>query len=514
MSSNRLFKSVSMVSSMTLLSRVLGFVRDVVCAQFFGAAAGFDAFLVAFKIPNFMRRLFAEGAFSQAFVPVLTDYQAKASAEEVSAFIGRMIGTLLIAVTGLAAAVMLLAPWVVKAFAPGFSTAAQFSQTATMLRYTIWYLPLISLTALVSAVLNCHKHFALPAAAPILLNLCLIAAVMLLAPGLEQPNFALAWAVPVAGALQLLLVGIKLTSLRGLVWPRVAWADPGVRRVVKLMLGAIFAVSVSQINLLFDTFLASFLPAGSISWLYYSDRLMNFPLGVFAVAISTVTLPYLSSVVDDAKRYQRGVSWGLRTVLWIGVPAAVGLGMLAGPLLTTLFQYQQFSTHDVQMAARSLLAFALGVPAFMAIKVMVSVFYAKQDVRTPVKIAVRAMGLNMALNLGLILPLAHAGLALATVLAAWVQAALLWRALYQRQWVQFGEVERRCLRQIGCAALGMAGVLLVVTPPLVSWGNWPAVQRVWVLLSVIAVAKLSYYGLMRMQGWRLSQLTQIEELGD
>lgn len=431
-----LFKSTSLVAAMTFISRLLGFVRDMVIAHLFGAAAGMDAFLVAFKIPNFMRRLFAEGAFAQAFVPVLSEYREQRGHAEVNAFIGNMLGTLGLILFVVSVLAIIAAPILISLFAPGFAHGMpRFAMASAMLRITFPYLLFISLTAFAGAALNCYGVFGPPAFTPVLLNVCLIVAAIFFAPLFAHPIEALAWGVLVAGLAQLLFQIPFLYRKRLLARPRVSWRDAGVMRVMRLMVPALFGVSVAQISLLLDTVFASFLVVGSVSWLYYSERLMMFPLGVIGVALSTVILPHLSRkhAAHAPQEYSNTLDWAIRCALSIGVPAAIGLGILAGPLMASLFGYGQFDAHDVLMARLSLMAFSVGVPAFMLIKILAAGFYARQNIKTPVRIAAVSLFVNMCLNLALILPLAHAGLALATSLSACLNAGLLFKQLRVKQ---------------------------------------------------------------------------------
>ncbi len=395
---------------MTMLSRVLGLLRDIVIAKVFGASANADAFFVAFKIPNFLRRLFAEGAFSQAFVPVLAEYKAEGSVAAVKALVDRVAGVLggtLLFVTGIS---MFAAPLITTIFAPGFvSQPEKFYLTTEMTRITFPYLFLISMTGFCGAILNSFGRFAVPAFTPFFLNLSLIFAALVAAPWFDEPVFALAWGVLLAGVVQLLF---QLPSLYRLdLVPRPIWdtSDKGVRRILKLMVPALFGVSVSQINLLLDTVLASFFPTGSVSWLYYSDRLTELPLGIFGIAIATVILPNLSAHRAAARdeHFSATLDWAMRWVLLIGVPSALALIVLAEPILITLFQYGELTSHDVDMSALSLRALSLGLVAFMLIKVLAPGFYAHMDTATPVKIGIIAMVANMVMNLMLSLPLMY-----------------------------------------------------------------------------------------------------------
>lgn len=433
---------------MTMVSRVFGFIRDMVTASLFGAGAAFDAFSVAFKIPNFMRRLFAEGSFSQAFVPVLSEYQKLKSQEEVKRFIDAVTGTLGITLLFVTAVGIITAPWLVHIFAPGFDTQGdRYDLAVTMLRITFPYLLLISLTAMSGAILNTYSRFGVAAFTPIFLNLSMICASIYLAPQFSKPIIGLAWGVFIAGFIQLLFQVPFLKRMNLLPWPKINFRDHGVRRVLKLMVPALFGVSVGQINLLVDTLFASILVVGSVSWLYYSDRLMEFPLGVFGVAISTVILPHLSRhhASQSHHSFSLTIDWALRAVLLVGVPAGVFMAMISGPLLSTLFQYRKFDAHAVMMAKQSLSMFAIGITPFMLVKVLAAGFYAKQDMRTPVKIGVVAMISNMILNFSLIWSLAHAGIALSTSLAAVINSGLLFYYLWKKNlytprpgWLFFG----------------------------------------------------------------------------
>src|SRR3990167_10926472 len=370
--SKSLVKSTSVVVSMTTISRIFGFARDMVTAQLFGAGASFDAFSVAFKIPNFMRRLFAEGSFSQAFVPVLSEYQKQKTSEEIKQFVDAMSGTLGIVLLAVTIVGVVFAPLIVRIFAPGFvSQGERYDLAVTMLRITFPYLTLVSLTAFSGAILNTYSRFWVAAFTPVFLNLAMISAALWFAPHFSTPIIALAWGVFAAGVFQLIFQWPFLRNLKLMPRPRIHFRDPGVRRVLKLMVPALFGVSVGQINLLVDTIFASLLAVGSISWLYYSDRLMEFPLGVFGVAISTVILPNLSRHHSEQSHesFSLTIDWAIRAVLLVGIPAAVVMAMLAGPMLSTLFQHGIFDGRAVLMASQSLMAFAIGIAPFMLVKI-------------------------------------------------------------------------------------------------------------------------------------------------
>lgn len=430
-----LLASTAVVSLMTMLSRVLGLVRDVVFATLLGVSGGTDAFFVAFRIPNFLRRLFGEGAFNQAFVPVLSEYRSQGTTAAVKLLVDRVAGTLggslvLVTLVGVVGAPLLI--WL---FAPGFGDEPEKRALAVeMLRLTFPYLFFISLVAFSGSILNTWSRFAVPAFTPVLLNLTLIAAALYLTPYFADTReaVALAWGVLAAGIIQLLFQLPFLARLGMLPRPRWVWDDPGVRRILKLMAPALFGVSVSQINLLLDTVLASLLETGSVTWLYYADRLTELPLGVFGIAIGTVILPSLSRQHAESapEAFSATLDRALRLVVLIGLPAALALIVLSEPLIATLFGHGEFSEVDVHRAALALQAYSAGLLAFMLIKVLAPGYFARQDTKTPVKVGIIAMVANMVFNLALIWHLGHAGLALATAMSAWINAGLLWRGLY------------------------------------------------------------------------------------
>jgi putative peptidoglycan lipid II flippase len=493
--SKSLLKSTGIVSAMTSLSRVTGFIRDMVYAQMFGAGAGTDAFFVAFRIPNFLRRLFAEGAFSQAFVPVFSEYQTQRSPEELKELVDQVAGTLGAILLLISAIGVVAAPLLILLFAPGFTAdASKYELTVEMLRITFPYLLFISLTAFAGGVLNSCGRFAIPAITPVLLNLTMIAAAVWLAPQMERPVVGLAWGVFIAGVIQLSFQIPFLRRMKLLPRPRWGWAAQGVQQILKLMIPALFGSSVAQVNLLIDTLMASFLVSGSVSWLYYSDRLVEFPLGIFGVALGTVILPKLSRQHANAEAggFSQTLDWALRWALLIGVPATIALVLLSGPILSALFQYGQFDAHDVAMSTRSLMAFALGLTAFMLIKVLAPGFYARKDTRSPVKYGLIAMGVNTALVLMLVWPLAHAGLALATSLAAYVNAGQLFYNLRQRQIYQPRSGWPQFLLQLLLANAVMGAVIWYGVGDLDRWLQATAQQRLWHLSWLILAGGASY----------------------
>jgi len=492
--SRQLFKSTAIVSSMTMISRILGFIRDMLFARIFGINAGTDAFFVAFKIPNFMRRLFAEGAFSQAFVPVLSDYKEQGSRQALKLFIDRTAGTLALILLLVTIIGVIAAPILITLFAPGFiGEGKQYDLAVQMLRITFPYLFFISSVAFAGGILNSHGKFAVPAFTPVFLNLCMIATAIWLSPRMEDPIVALAWGVFAAGIVQLLFQFPALYQLGLLPKLKLGFKDPGVKRILKLMLPAIFGVSVTQINLLLDTLIASFLAAGSVSWLYYSDRLVEFPLGIFGIALASVILPSLSRnhAADDPVEFSRSLDWALRLVLLIGLPASAGLLILAEPMLSTLFQYEEFSVNDVQSAGKSLMAYSLGLLGFILVKILVPGFTSRKDMKTPVRFGIYAMVANMGMNIALVFPLAHAGLALATSLGAFFNASLLLSKLLKDKIYKPGKNWSNFIVKIIFANEIMA-LFLYICVDGNQWFAWTAFDRAFNLTLWIVLGGLIY----------------------
>ncbi len=508
--SRSLLRSSALVGMMTMLSRVLGLVRDVVVANYFGAGSSADAFFVAFKIPNFLRRLFAEGAFSQAFVPVLSEYRSLKDISAVKELVDRVAGSLGLVLMFITALGVLGAPVLAAVFAPGFyiNDPLRYGLAVEMLRFTFPYLLLISLTAFAGSILNSYERFAVPAFTPVLLNLSLIGAAIWMQPLFDQPVMALALGVLIAGSVQLLFQIPFLWRLQLLPSPKLGFDHEGVKRILTLMVPALFGVSVSQINLLLDTLLASFLQTGSVSWLYYSDRLAELPLGVFGIAIATVILPSLSR--KHAKRstdhFSRTLNWAMRMVLLIGMPAAMALLVLAEPLIATLFHYGEMTDRDVMMAAMSLRAYACGLMAFMLIKVLAPGYFSRQDTKTPVKIGIYAMVVNMALNLLLIGPLDHVGLALATTLAAFLNAGLLLRGLIKEGVFSWQPGWLKWLLRMAAANAAMIGFLLLLVDSPEQWLAFDMWQRISQMAMLVTGGGLIYLMVLLLLGMRLRDL--------
>lgn len=506
--SRKLLKSTFTVGGMTSISRVFGLIRDVVIARLFGAGAEVDAFIVAFRIPNFLRRLFAEGGFSQAFVPVLAEYKEQRDDEAVKALIDQTSATLGLTLFLVTIVGILAAPVLIMLFGMGFEDS-KHTLASDMLRITFPYILFISLTAFAASIFNTYKQFAVPAFTPVLLNLSLISCAIWLAPMMDTPVTALAWGVLIAGIAQLLFQFPFLFRLRLFPRPSFNKDKEGVRRILKLMLPTLFAVSIVQINLLVDTIFASFLVDGSISWLYYSDRMVEFPLGVFGIALATVLLPNLSS--EHAKnatgKFSNMLDWALRWVFLIAIPAAVALAVLAVPILATLFQYDEFTPYATIMSGKSLLAYSLGLPAFILIKIFATGFFSRQDTKTPVKVGAISMVANIGLNFLLVGIFEHAGLALATSLSACLQAALLFFLLRKQSvyipisgWFKF-------FLQIVIAVTAMAFLIFHYIQIPEQWFAWNMIQRVWHLSIWIVAGLICYFAVLWLVGLRFQNMT-------
>ena len=500
-----LLKALATVSAMTLISRILGFVRDAVIARAFGAGLMTDAFFVAFKIPNLLRRLFAEGAFSQAFVPILSEYKSRRGAEETQHLVDHVAGMLALALFVVTLIGVLAAPYVIYISAPGFSADAEkFDITVSLLRIIFPYIFFISLVALGAGILNTYSRFSIPAFTPVILNLSMIAGALWLAPYFNPPVLALAWSVALGGVLQLAFLIPFLRQLKLLPRLRLNFRDAGVWRVLKLMGPAVFGVSVGQISLLINTIFASFLVTGSVTWLYFADRLMEFPTGLLGVALGTILLPSLSKHYAEAKHeeYNQLLDWGLRLTLLLALPSALALALLAVPLIATLFLYGKFTALDLFMTRDALMAYSLGLLGLIMVKVLAPGFYARQNIRTPVKIAVATLILTQLMNLVFIGPLQHAGLALSIGLAACFNASLLLYHLRkggiytpQAGWGRF-------FLQIGLALLVMGGVLYWAMGDSAAWLHMLAMDKILHLAALVALGVTAYFATLYVVGLR------------
>jgi putative peptidoglycan lipid II flippase len=515
LSGRQLLKSTSVVSTMTLLSRILGLVRDIVFARFFGATIVMDAFIVANRIPNMLRRFFAEGAFSQGFVPVMARYKESQEHEDAREFVDAVAGTLGLILFVVTLVGVIAAPLLVLIVAPGFvGEDGRFDLATAMLRFTFPYLLFVSLTAFAGGVLNTYGKFAAPAFTPVILNVVLISCALWLAPLLDEPGMALAYGVFLAGIVQLLFQIPFLAKIHAVPRPRWRPQHDGVRRVGKLMLPAIFGSSVAQINVLVGGIIASLLGVGKISYLYFSDRLMEFPLGLFGIALATVMLPTLSrqAANHSMEEFSRTIDWSMKLVVLIAVPAAVGLVLLASPLLVTLFYGGIFSRLDVEMTAISLQAFALGLIGFSFVKILAPAFFAQEDTRTPVKYGLIALGINFVLSVVLAWYLtsigyaaSHAGLALATSIAAIANAWLLYRGLRQARKLTHSAGWGLFMLRILVGNAAMVAVLVWMQRPVEWWLAAANFDRIVQLGIVISAAAFVYFMTLPLLGLRLSQ---------
>jgi len=506
-----LLKALATVGSMTFVSRILGFVRDTLIARVFGAGIYTDAFFIAFKIPNLLRRLFAEGAFSQAFVPVLAEYKNRRGHDDTHVLINHVATLLGLAVFVVTLLGMLAAPWVVYLSAPGFHASPdKFQLTVDLLRIIFPYILFISLVSLAGGVLNTYSRFSVPAFTPVLLNVSFIVGALFFAPYFNPPVMVLAWAVFVGGLLQLAFQVPYLLKL-GLV-PRFSLNlhDEGVWRILKLMGPAVFGVSIAQLSLLINTIFASFLETGSVSWLYYADRLMEFPTGMLGVALGTILLPSLSKSHADGttEEYSKLLDWGLRLTFMLALPAAVALAVLAVPLIATLFHYGKFSAYDLWMTREALIAYSLGLLGLILVKVLAPGFYARQNIKTPVKIAIFTLLATQVMNLMFIWQLKHAGLALSIGLGACMNAGLLYYHLRQHQIFQPQPGWHVYLLKLTVAVSAMAVVLWVGGGGSDDWLHYTALTKLWRLSALVVVGVGTYFAVLWALGFRLKDFTR------
>ena len=518
-----LFKAASTVSLLTLVSRITGLVRELLIASTFGASAMTDAFNVAFRIPNLFRRLFAEGAFSQAFVPVLAASKAQHGEVATKLLIDRVAtlltwALLLTCVAGVAAA-----PALVWVMASGLKQQPNGYEAAVfMTRWMFPYIGFMSLVALSSGVLNTWRRFAVPAATPVLLNVAMIAAAWLGAPWFKaqgiEPVYALGGGVMLGGILQLAVQVPALSHLGmlpkiGLTWALVktAWADPATKNIAKLMVPALLGVSVAQISLLINTQIASHLTPGSVSWLTYADRLMEFPTAMLGVAIGVVLMPQLAAAkaANDAAKYSAMLDWGLRIVVLLAVPCAVALLTFSQPLVATLYHYGAFTARDVQQTTTALMGYGAGLLGLVAIKVLAPGFYASQDIRTPVRIAVVVLVITQLLNLALVPFFQHAGLALAIGIGALINALWLLFSLVKRGSYTPAPGWGRFALQV-LAASALLAVLLLWAAGAVNWTAFKSayMQRIGLLSAVLAGSAALYFVALRVLGLKVRQLLQ------
>ncbi len=516
MAKSRLFRSTMIVSSMTMLSRILGLVRDMVLLGVFGAGGLMDAFVMAFKIPNFLRRLFAEGAFSQAFVPVLSEYKEKYSLTEVQILISRTSGMLSLILSVLTVLVIMLAPQVMGLFAGGFADEPEkFNTAVELLRLTFPYLLFISMTAFAGSILQSYNRFAAPAFAPVLLNLCMIFGALILAPMMDKPIMALGYAVAISGILQFAVQLPQLYQQKLLVAPKLDFQHEGVRKILKLMLPAIFGVSVTQINLLINARFASEMIDGSVSWMYAAERLSELPLGLIGIAIGTVILPSLSKseAQADNENFVKTLDWAARLIVLVGLPAMCAMFVLADVFMQTLYMRGEFTLEDTQMAGFALRCLSGGILGFMLIKIFAPAFFARQDTKTPVKIGVISVIANIFFSILFVALFyyvfglkdrLHGGLALATTGASFVNAGLLYYFLHKRNIFRFGRHWRKLFAQFGFSAGCMVGALYLMIPHFPSDGG--ELARLTATLVICALGAGVYGVVLLATGFRPHQL--------
>ncbi len=506
MASMNLLRALATVSGMTLLSRILGFVRDFVLARAFGAGVEMDAFVVAFRLPNLLRRMFAEGAFSQAFVPILAEYKNKRGPEEAQRLVSHVASALGLVVLIISIIGAFAAPLIIYATAPGFSADAhKFELTVELTRITFPYIFFMSLVALSGGVLNTWSRFAIPAFTPVLLNLSFIGMALLAAPYFDPPILVLGWAAFIGGLAQVLLQLRPLAKIGMLPRFAIDFSDPGVRRILKLMAPAILGVSVSQISLLINTVFASFLPSGSVSWLYYADRLMEFPAGMLGVALGTILLPSLSKMHADKNpvEFSALLDWGLRLTLMLTLPASLGLALVAIPLITTLFHHGAFGIADVYGTRTALMAYSLGLTGMILVKVLAPAFYSRQDIRTPVRIGLITLVVTQLLNLVFVGWLQHAGLALSIGLAACINAGLLYRGLRVRGVYQPQPGWSKFAGKLLIAMVVLGACIHFSVGPDALWLHASGVERVIRLCALVVGGMAVYFATLFALGFRI-----------
>lgn len=503
-------KSSSIVTVMTFLSRILGLARDFIIARYFGANDLSDAFLVAFRIPNFFRRLFAEGAFSQAFIPILADAKASQSDEEVQTVINHIATKLLSILMIITLVGVILAPVVIFLFAWGFyfkSDPSQFYLASDMLRITFPYLLLISLTALSGSILNTYDNFSVPAFTPVLLNISLILSAIFLSQYLATPIMALAWGVLIGGVAQLSFQIPFLLKIKRL--PKIQFGHhKALTTLKKRMIPALFGVSVSQINLLIDTMIASTLVAGSVSWLYYSDRLLELPLALIGIALATVALAKLSNYYanNDSKGFKETINKALLYALLLGIPSCIGLVLLSEELIITLFQYEAFDAYAAKKSSLSLQAYGSGLMAFIAVKILAPVFLSRGDTKTPVKAGIAAMTSNILLNLILAYYYGHVGLAAATSISALINAALLYYFLLKQSIFKFSAAFYKMLYKVILASIIMVVYIYYSASSIDYYLQSSMLERVTMTSETIIISTLIYFSILYLLGVRLKQI--------
>jgi putative peptidoglycan lipid II flippase len=510
-----LLRTLTTVSGMTLLSRITGLLRETLKATFFGAGLQMDAFEAAFRLPNLLRRLFGEGAFSQAFVPILAEYRRKRGHAATRKLVGDVSTLLAVVLIVVSVAGSLAAPWLVYVLAGGFAeTPGKVNLTAQMIRICFPYILFVSLVSLAGGVLNVFRRFAIPAFTPVLLNLSIIFGAIFLARYVNPPIVALAWGVAIGGLAQLALQIRPLLSIGMLPKPSFDWRDEGVRRILRAMGPAVIGVSAAQISALINTQLAALLGNGRISWITYADRLMEFPSALLGVALGTVLLPSLAQHYSDAdhEEYSALLDWGLRLALLLALPSAIALAILALPLVSTLYQYGRFSVTDVIETRAALLGYAVGLPGIVLVKILAPRFYARQAMKTPVKIAFFTVIVTQTLAVILAWPagLEHAGLTLATSLGAICNASLLLWLLLRKRFYRPRQGWLAFFAKVCVASAALAIVITLLRGADATWLAAGVVGKVSHLALVVVAGALTYFGVLFLLGFRLADFNRRE----
>ena len=503
-----LFRHLISTSSLTFISRIFGMLRDITIAAIFGASSVTDAFVIAFRIPNLFRSFFAEGAFSQAFVPTLSRVQQR-SPEQEQEFINNTFGLLAIATGIFALCGSLFAPYIARLFALGYDDPEQLQLVTRLLRITFPYIFFISLAAMAASVLQCHNHFFVPAFAPILLNLSLIFFAFVLADYFTVPITSLAWAIVCAGVMQLAVQFIPLSRIKRVPVPQPRLGNPEVKKVLMLMLPIILSSSITQISMTIDTLLATFLESGSVFWLYLGNRVVGLPLGIFGVSIAIIVLPTLTRHLasNNQNDYQRTLNWGMHCIFLIAVPASMALVVLAEPVITLLFHYNQFHSTDVMRTASALQIYALGLGGFMLVKILVNAFLSNDDARNPVRCILIASSINIFMSILLMQYLGFIGLALSTSISALLNALLLYLIGLRKGYFHLHWTIIRPALQIVAGSVAMTAILLWCQQPIHLWFDYTILERSWQMLILIAVGATTYLATLLATGWRWSAYT-------
>ncbi|WMY96952.1 MAG: murein biosynthesis integral membrane protein MurJ [Arsenophonus sp.] len=501
-----LLKTLAAISSMTMFSRMLGFIRDAIIARFFGVGVETDAFVISFRLPNLLRRIFAEGAFSQAFVPILAEYKNKKSDNETRTFISNIAGFLILVLAVITLIGMFSAPWIIYIVTPGFSEISnKFDLIFSLLKITFPYIFFISLVSLTGVVLNTWSCFTVPAFTPVFLNISMIIAVLFLAPYCTPPILALGWGILIGGILQLFYQLPFLQKIGMLVLPRISFTNKDMWRMIKLMGPLVISASISQISLIMNTMFASFLREGSVSWMYYADRLMELPNGVLGVGLGTILLPSLAKSVSigDNKEYQRLINLGLKLCFLLALPCSIVLAILAHPLTVSLFQYGNFTSYDSRMTQYALIAYCSGLMGVIVVKVLAPGFYSKKDIKTPLKIAIITLILTQFMNFIFVDFLKHVGLALSLALSSCFHALMLYSELRRKKLFSPLSGWRKFFFKLIIALIVMTFVLLLMLNFMPIWEQGNMVLRIIRLLSVIFITAISYFFTLFVLGFRL-----------